>query len=143
MILRTAAAGGASCRLIDFQWMKTQKSKVIQVDLLREGLLGTTRDDFAHRYCGRRLVPVRGSRGAAGARCYDDSGLTCGQELHGLLKQVKSLQNIIISAAMMTPGCLTTTSCAVCSRCTSDKSLSRRLGFSVCVRLQHGFTHIP
>lgn len=63
----------------------------LQVDLLREGLLGAARDDFAHRYCGRRLVPVRGSRGAAGARCYDDSGLARGQELHGLLKQARLL----------------------------------------------------
>ena len=58
------------------------------MDLLREGLLGRTRDEFAHRYCARRLVPVRGSRGAAGARFYDDSGLARGRELHGLLKQV-------------------------------------------------------
>lgn len=60
----------------------------MQVDLLREGLLGGGREEFAHRYCGRRLVPVRGARGAAGARCYDDSGLARGRELHGLLKQV-------------------------------------------------------
>lgn len=61
---------------------------MLQVDLLREGLLGASRDEFSNRYCGRRLVPVRGSRGAAGAKCYDDSGLTRGRELHGLLKQV-------------------------------------------------------
>ena len=66
----------------------------LQVDLLREGLLGRTRDDFAHRYCARRLVPVRGSRGAAGARFYDDSGLARGRELHGLLKQVLPSGNV-------------------------------------------------
>ena len=62
---------------------------IAQVDLLRPRLLGTTRDEFAYRYCGRRLVPVRG-RGGSVARRYDDSGLACAKELHGLLKKVLS-----------------------------------------------------
>jgi hypothetical protein len=70
------------------------------VDLLREGLLGRTRDEFAHRYCARRLVPVRGSRGAPGARFYDDSGLARGRELHGLLKQVLPPRSVALSSGL-------------------------------------------
>jgi len=61
--------------------------KNTQVDAIRPGLLGKTRDAFAIRYCARKLVPVRSSGGES-KRKYDNSGLSHPKELHALLKQV-------------------------------------------------------
>ena len=63
--------------------------RLLQIDCLRPGLLGPTRDAFAMRYCNRRLVPV-GRRGATRLK-YDNSGLSHAVELHMLLKEVGSL----------------------------------------------------
>jgi hypothetical protein len=58
-----------------------------QVDALRPGLLGR-RDEFASRYCGRRLVPVSTDAGRAGGRCrWNNSGGIRLHELHGLLRR--------------------------------------------------------
>ena len=55
-----------------------------QVDILRPGLLGATREAFSARYCGRRLVPVARS---ADLKRWDNSGLSHAHELHALLSQ--------------------------------------------------------
>ncbi len=62
----------------------------LQVDALRDGLLGKTRNAFSKRYCDRKTVPV----GKSGAHhmSYDNSGLSHGKELHMLLKKVPFLQ---------------------------------------------------
>ena len=59
----------------------------MQVDALWPGFLGLDRVAFSHRYCSRRLVPVKG-RGGANTQRWDNSGLSCGGELHAMLKQV-------------------------------------------------------
>ena len=59
----------------------------LQVDALRPGLLGSSKDDFASRYCAKRRVPIR-TRGGGVAYTVDCSGLERGPELHMLLKQV-------------------------------------------------------
>lgn len=58
----------------------------MQVDALRPGLLGGTREIFAKRYCNRRLVAV--CSGMESRMKYDNSGLSYAAELHSLLKQV-------------------------------------------------------
>ena len=65
----------------------TQCRHKLQVDALRPGLLGKTRDAFALRYCARKLVPVRGPGGETRKK-YDNSGLGHPKELHALLVQV-------------------------------------------------------
>jgi hypothetical protein len=62
----------------------------MQVDALRPGLLGKTRDAFAIRYCARKLIPVRS--GSDAKKKYDNSGLSHAKELHDLLKQVRNLK---------------------------------------------------
>ena len=57
-----------------------------QVDTLRPGLLGTHRNEFAARYCGRRLLCSRPGR--SGAKHYDNSGVARPAELRGLLMKV-------------------------------------------------------
>ena len=59
---------------------------LLQVDTLRAGLVGKTRDVFARRYCNRRLIPV-GKQGEARLK-NDNNGLSHSKELHLLLKQV-------------------------------------------------------
>jgi len=61
---------------------------MLQVDALRPGLLGKTRDEFAIRYCARKLIPVRS--GSDAKKKYDNSGLSHAKELHALLKQVRN-----------------------------------------------------
>lgn len=57
------------------------------------GLLGRTREQFAARYCSRRLRQVfrKGPNGSwdNSGRTWDNSGLSCATELHMLLKEVK------------------------------------------------------
>ena len=62
----------------------------LQVDALRPGLLGATRDEFARRYCARHKVPVRGREGAHYLK-WCNTGLSHGRELHAVLKQVACL----------------------------------------------------
>ena len=58
---------------------------LLQVDMLRPGLLGSTREAFSARYCGRRLVPVAHK---PDQRRWDNGGLSHAHELHALLSQV-------------------------------------------------------
>ena len=58
---------------------------LLQVETLRPGLLGKHRDEFAFRYCARRLCP---KQGRWQTMCYDNSGVARPRELHGLLKRV-------------------------------------------------------
>ena len=60
---------------------------LMQVDALWPGFLGQDRVAFSHRYCSRRLVPVKG-RGGSNTQRWDNSGLSCAGELHAMLKQV-------------------------------------------------------
>ena len=45
------------------------------MECLRGGLLGATKDDFASRYCDRRLVPQNVSSIADGRKRWDNSGV--------------------------------------------------------------------
>ena len=60
--------------------------RACQVDTLRPGLLGKHRNEFAARYCGRRLLCSRPGR--SGAKHYDNSGVARPGELRGLLMKV-------------------------------------------------------
>lgn len=64
----------------------------LEVATLRPGLLGKHRDEFAYRYCGRRLCP---RQGRSQAKRYDNSGVARPQELHGLLNKVRSMSATI------------------------------------------------
>ena len=63
------------------------RQQLWQVDILRPGLLGHTREAFSARYCGRRLVP---SARSPDAKRWDNGGLSHAHELHALLAQVLS-----------------------------------------------------
>ncbi|KAK9812930.1 hypothetical protein WJX72_005929 [[Myrmecia] bisecta] len=63
-----------------------------QVDAIRPGLLGFSREAFAQRYCNRRLVAC-GRRGEDRKR-WDNSGLARAGELHSLLKQEVMLRRM-------------------------------------------------
>lgn len=65
----------------------------VKVDLIRDGLLGKDRNQYAYQYCNRRLVPARGSGGGGGGgggggRQRYLHSLSRAAELHTLLKQV-------------------------------------------------------
>ena len=61
---------------------------VLQVDALRPGLVGRTREAFSLRYCNRRLVPV--GKAEEKRVKYINNGLSHARELHELLKQVRN-----------------------------------------------------
>ena len=63
------------------------QSAALQVDTLRSGILGKNRNEFAARYCGRRLLCSRPGR--SGQKHYDNSGVARPQELRGLLMKVR------------------------------------------------------
>ena len=63
----------------------------VQVATLRPGLLGKHRDEFAYRYCGRRLCP---RQGRSQAKRYDNSGVARPLELHGLLNKASPSQDL-------------------------------------------------
>lgn len=63
------------------------------MDTLRGGLLGKHRDEFAFRYCGRRLTSCQGR---SQAKRYDNSGVARPQELHGLLNKVRGILDLKI-----------------------------------------------
>lgn len=64
-----------------------------QVDALRPGLLGDSRQQYAATYCGRRLVRST-ARGAAEMTHLDNSGLRRPGELHALLRRVVMLRRL-------------------------------------------------
>ena len=68
-----------------------------QVDTLRNGILGTNRNEFAARYCGRRLLFSRPGRSRQ--QHYDNSGVARPQELRGLLMKVPSCHRPMDSTA--------------------------------------------
>ena len=70
-----------------------------QVDMLRPGLLGPSREAYAARYCSRRLVPVARS---AEQRRWDNGGLSHAHELHALLSQVSFAQDPGLGAGHQT-----------------------------------------
>lgn len=94
-----------------------------QVSMLRPGLLGSTRREFADAYCGRRLLPVASKNGAqmvkaAGsahmecsssknvpvARRWSCSGLTRAAELHLLLRQEVLIRRLKREVLRQLPG---------------------------------------
>ncbi|WIA10259.1 hypothetical protein OEZ85_010458 [Tetradesmus obliquus] len=85
------AAGAAARRLILLSGtpsLSRPYDLFRQVDVLVPRLLGRSKEEFAHRYCDRRLVPVAGSHGEGRLRWDNRGGCRLG-ELHGLL--VRSL----------------------------------------------------
>ena len=83
---RTLEALSLNPRILE-PWNVPKDERGAQVDTLRPGLLGP-RDEFAFRYCGRRLC-ARTGRGGAQVKVYDNSGVSRPQELHGLLNRVR------------------------------------------------------
>ena len=75
---------------------------LLQVDALWPGFLGLDRIAFSHRYCSRRLVPVKG-RGGSNTQRWDNSGLSCGGELHAMLKQVGPQPTAVLKQAGSQP----------------------------------------
>ena len=71
--------------------LQQQRSHIIdtlQVDALRPGLVGRTREAFSLRYCNRRLMPV--GKAEEKRVKYINNGLSHARELHELLKQVRN-----------------------------------------------------
>jgi len=73
-----------------------------QVEALRPGLLGGSREAFAARYCARRLVPVSG--GEPGRLRWFNGGLAHAAELHALLKQARAAAPSILGLGLGSPG---------------------------------------
>ncbi len=67
------------------------------MDLIREGVLGKNRNQYAYQYCNRRLVAARGHSGSGGGRQRYLHSLSRAAELHMLLKQARlgSLRNFL------------------------------------------------
>ncbi|KAK9844937.1 hypothetical protein WJX74_008894 [Apatococcus lobatus] len=74
-----------------------------QVDALRPGLLGTSREVFAQRYCARRLAPVWQKGRRTDHRKWDNSGLARATELHLLLKQEVMLRRLKVEVMAQLP----------------------------------------
>ncbi|RMZ57207.1 hypothetical protein APUTEX25_004041 [Auxenochlorella protothecoides] len=64
-----------------------------QVDALRQGMLGDTRQQYAGLYCARRIVRSR-IRGGEETTHVDNSGLRRAEELHRLLRYAVMLRRL-------------------------------------------------